>query len=114
VKNTATCDFQYWYMSRLVKTSLSQCKMLLQVPVQNYTNLQSFIVHATHGWKALRVYFHTQQRVHHLDFPTRSYSQISRHCSGGQQSRETTSGIHLVVTFHIAYLHKLHFVFTPN
>ena len=78
--------------------------MLVQLSMQNGTNLQSFVVHATHGWKALRVYFHTQQTVRHLDFSIRSYGQISGHCSGGQQSGETTSGIHLVVTFHIAYL----------
>jgi len=72
------------------------------------------VVHATHGWKALRVYFHTQQTVHHLDFPIRSYGQISGHCYGGQQSSEATSGIHLVVTFHIAYLKNLHFIYTPN
>ena len=88
--------------------------MLGQLPVQNCTNLQSIMVHATHGYKALRVYFHTQQTVHHLDFPIRSYGQISGDCSGGQQSRETTSGIHLVVTFHIAYPQKFHLVFTPN
>ena len=88
--------------------------MLVQLPVQNCINLQSFVVHAAQGWKALRVYFHTQQMVHHLDFPIRSYGQITGHCSGGQQSRETTSGIHLVVTFHIVYVQKLYFVFTPN
>ena len=38
----------------------SQDRMLVQLLVQNYTNLQSFMVHAAHGWKALRVYFHTQ------------------------------------------------------
>jgi len=88
--------------------------MLVQLLMQNYTNLQSFVVHAAHGWKALRVYFHIQQMVRHLDFPIRSYGQICGHCSGGQQSGKTTSRIHLVVTFHIAYLQKLHFVFTPN
>jgi hypothetical protein len=72
--------------------------------MQNCTNLRSFVVHAAYGWKALRVYFHTQQMVHHLDFPIRSYGQISGHCSGGQQSHETTSGIDLEGTFHIAYL----------
>ena len=64
--------------------------------------------------KALQVYFHTQQTVHHLDFPIRSYGQISGNCPRGQQSRVTTLGIHLVVTFHIAYLQKLHFNFIPN
>jgi hypothetical protein len=52
--------------------------------------------------------------VLHLDFPIRSYGQISGAVLGGQQSHETTSGIHLMVTFHIAYLQKLHFIFTPN
>jgi hypothetical protein len=82
--------------------------------MQNCTNLQSFVVHAAHGWKALQVYFHTQQTVRHLDFPIRNYGQISGDCSEGQQSHEITSRIHLVVTFHIAYLQKLYFVFTPN
>ena len=72
------------------------------------------MVHAAHDCIALRVYFHTQQMVRHLDFPIRSYGQISGDCSGGQESRETTSVIHLVVTFHIAYLQKLYFVFAPN
>jgi hypothetical protein len=88
--------------------------MLVQIPVQNCTNLRSFVVHAAHGWKALRVYFHTQQTAHHLDLPIKSYGQISGHCFRGQQSRETTSGIHLEGTFHIAYLETFHFVFTPN
>ena len=92
----------------------SRNRMLGQLPVQNCINLQSFMVHATHGWKALRVYFHTQKTVCHLDFPIRSYGQISGDCSGGQQSREATLGIHLVVTLHIAYLQKLYFVFTHN
>jgi hypothetical protein len=72
------------------------------------------MVHATHGWKALRIYFHTQETIRHVDFPIRSYGQISGDCSGGQQSREATSEIHLVVTLHIAYLQKLYFIFTPN
>ena len=62
------------------------------------------MVHVAHGWKAYQVYFHTQQTAPLVDFPIRSYGQISGDCSEGQQSRETTSGIHLVVTFHIAYL----------
>jgi hypothetical protein len=82
--------------------------------MQNCTNLHGLVLHATHGWKALRVQFHTQQMVLHLDFPIRSYGQISGAVLGGQQSHETTSGIHLMVTFHIAYLQKLHFIFTPN
>jgi glucan biosynthesis protein len=71
-------------------------------------------MHATHGWKAYRIYFHTQQTARHFNFPIKNYGQISGDCSGGQQSRKTTSGIHLVVNFHIAYLQKLHFVFTQN
>jgi hypothetical protein len=71
-------------------------------------------MHAAHGSKDLRVYFHTQQMARHLDIPIKSYGQISGHCSGGQQSCETTSGIHLEGTFHITYLQKLHFIFTSN
>jgi hypothetical protein len=59
-------------------------RMLGQLPVQNCSNLQSFMVHATHGWKALRVYFHTQQMVRHLDLPIRSYGQISGDCLRGE------------------------------
>ena len=72
------------------------------------------MLHVAHGWKAYEVYFHTQQTARHLDFVLRSYGHISGDCLGGQQSRETTSGIHLEGTFHIVYLQKLHFVFTPN
>ena len=82
----------------------SRDRVVVQLPVQNCMNLQSFVVYAAHGWKALLVYFHTQKTVRHLDFPIKSYGQISGECSGGQQSCETTSGIHLVVTFQIAYL----------
>jgi hypothetical protein len=61
-------------------------------------------MHAEHGWKVYRVYFHSKQTACHFDFPIRSYGQISGDCLGGQQSHETTLGIQLVVTFHIAYL----------
>ena len=53
------------------------------------------------------------EMVHHLDFPIKSYGQFTGNCSGGQQSREATSGIHFEGTFHIAFPQKLYFVFIP-
>jgi hypothetical protein len=78
--------------------------MLVQLSMQNCTILHSFVMHATYGQKADRVYFHIQQTARHFDFPLGSYDSISGNCSGDQQSRETTSGTHLMVTFHVAYL----------
>ena len=51
--------------------------------------------------------------VRHLDFAIKSYGQFIGKCSGGQQSREASSGIHSEGTFHIAFPQKLYFVFIP-
>ena len=69
-------------MLRLVKTAQkvnksSRDRILVQLPVQNYTNLQCFMMHAAHGWKAYWVYFHTQQMAHHFDFSLGTYISFS-------------------------------------
>jgi len=55
----------------------------------------------------------SQETVCHLDFPIRSYGQFIGNCSEGQQPCEASSGIHSEGAFHIAFPHKLYFVFIP-
>ena len=60
----------------------------VQLPMQNCTTVQSFVLHAAHGWKAYHVIFPTQQTSYHLDFPIRSYGRFSGDCTEDQQPRE--------------------------
>ena len=45
---------------------------VLQLHIEIYTNMWSFVVHAIHHEKAYQVYFLTQQTEHLLDFPLKS------------------------------------------
>ena len=56
--------------------------------MQNCTTVQSFVLHATHGWKPYHVSFPTQQTSYHLDFPIRSYGRFSGDCTEDQQPHE--------------------------
>jgi hypothetical protein len=55
--------------------------MLVQLPIQNCTNLEGFVVHAAHGVKAYQVNFQTQQMAHHLKFLRWSYCQNTEDCA---------------------------------
>ena len=62
----------------------------VQLPKQNGTTVQCFMVYAAHGVKAYQVSFPTQQTSCPLDFPIRSYDRFSGDCTKGQQPREAS------------------------
>jgi hypothetical protein len=76
----------------------------VEVPMQNYTILQYFVVHAAHGVKAYQVNFPTQEMSRQLEFPTWSYCQNTEDCTKDQQPYENSPGIHFVEPFHMVYL----------
>jgi hypothetical protein len=87
--------------------------MLVQLPMQNCTILQHYVMHAAHRWKDYWVYFHTQQMDCNLDFPRLSYCQITEDCAEDQQPHEISSEVDFVEAFsHTLSLHFL-FVFVP-
>ena len=71
----------------------------VQLPIQNCTTVQYFVVHATYGAKSYQVSFPTQQTSYHLDFPRWSYCQITEDCTEDQQPRKITSGIQFEEAF---------------
>ena len=60
----------------------------VQLPMQNCTTVQYFLVHTTYGSKAYHIIFPTQQTSYHLDFPIRRYDQFSGDCTEDQQPCE--------------------------
>ena len=78
------------------------------VPIYNVSWCMAYI-----AGKLLESSFTPKKRFRHLDFLIKSYGQFIGNCSGGQQSREATSGIHFEGTFHIVFPQKLYFVFIP-
>jgi hypothetical protein len=64
----------------------------VQVPVQNCTILQCFIVHATRSVKVHQANFPTHPTTHLLEFPRWSYCQNTEDCAEDQQSHGNSSG----------------------
>ena len=78
-------------MSTLVKTGQNVNSLPdVQLPMQNCTTVQCFMLHAAHGWKPYHAIFPTQQTSYHLDFPIRSYGRFSGDCTEDQQPREAS------------------------
>ena len=76
-------------LSTLVKTGKKINSLPdVQLPMQNCTTVQYFVLHAAHGWKAYHISFPTQQTSYHLGFPIRSYGRFSGDCTEDQQPRE--------------------------
>jgi hypothetical protein len=59
--------------------------------MKNCTNLEGFVVHATHDVKAYQVNFQIQQTARHLNFPRWSYCQNIEECTEDQQPRGNRS-----------------------
>ena len=60
----------------------------VQLPIQNCTTIQCFVLHAAYGWKAYHFSFPTHQTSYHLDFLIKSYDRFSGDCTEDQQPRE--------------------------
>ena len=60
----------------------------VQIPIQNCTTIQCFVLHAAHGGKHYHIIFPTQQTSYHLDFLIKIYDQFSGDCTEDKQPRE--------------------------
>jgi len=115
MKSTFQCKkFHIFWISyardivSLVKTTLKvqvyHVSKLVQIFVQNCTNLQHVTLHGTYDWKDHQVKFSMNPMVHYLDFSRWSYYQITKSYS----RRPTASRTHLEVIswrpFHILRL----------
>ena len=76
----------------------------VQLPMQNCTNVQCFVVDAAHGLKAYQVYFPTQPTAHLLDFPRWSYWQNTEDCTEDQWPRGNNSELISWRPFRIVYI----------